>query len=418
MSGLIQFTGQFNKQAVLCMNQPQVLYAYFEVRPATAVGHIRLPLNFCLVLDRSGSMHGEKITQLRQAVEALVAQLQPTDFLSIVIFNNRANVLIPATPVSSLSDLPKHLAKLKADGGTNMAPAMRIGLEEISKYLGPDKASRLILLTDGQTLTEDACEQQATEAGRMGVPIIALGLGSDWNEDLLIELGQRSGPLGSAGLISRPEQIQAIFQEVLTEMKVIARHLSFRLLLAQGVEARRVWQVVPLIKDISLDAVQGQTVITELPELSQAGTAFLVEILVPPRRPGTYRFAQGEVWYDVPAQGLGQQKESVNLMAEVTLNPPQAQQVNGRVMSIVEKVTAFKLQTQALSEASAGNLAAATQKLRAAHTILLDQGELELAQNALAEAQRLEQGLGLSNEGKKTVRLQSSKTIKLSDLEL
>lgn len=417
MSGLIQFSGQFNKQALLRMNQPQLLYAYFEVRPATAVGHIRLPLNFSLVLDRSGSMHGEKIMQLRQAVAALVAQLQPNDFLSIVIFNNRANVLIPATPVSNLNDLPKHLTKLKADGGTKMAPAMRVGLEEIGKYIGPDKTSRLILLTDGQTLAEDECEQQADQAGRMGVPIIALGLGSDWNEDLLIGLGQRSGPLGSAGLISRPEQMQTIFQDVLTEMKVIARHLLFRVLMAQGVEARRVWQVVPLIKDVSLHAVQGQTVVVELPELSQAGAAYLVEMLVPPRQPGTYRFAQGEVLYDVPAQGPGQQKESVNLMAEVTLNPQQAQQVNGRVMTIIEKVTAFKLQTQALSEASAGNVMAATQKLRAAHTILLDQGELELAQNALAEAQRLEQGLGFSNEGKKTVRLQSNKTVKLSDLE-
>lgn len=418
MSGLIQFTGQFNKQALLCMNQPQLVYAYFEVRPSTAVAHIRLPLNFSLVLDRSGSMHGEKIMQLRQAVEALVAQLQPDDYLSIVIFNNRANVLIPASPVGNLGDLRRRLEKLKADGGTNIAPALRIALEEIAKYIGPDKISRLILLTDGHTVEEEACERQATEAGRMGVPIIALGLGSDWKEDLLIGLGQRSGLLGSAGLISRAEQMQTIFQDVLAEMKVIARHLSFRVLMVQGVEARRVWQVVPLIKDVSLYAIQGQAVTVELPELSQAGVAYLVEMLVPPRQPGIYRFAQGEVLYDVPAQGLGQQKESVNLMAEVTLNPQQAQQVNGRVMTIVEKVTAFKLQTQALSDANAGNVTAATQKLRAAHTILLDQGELDLAQNALAEAQRLEKGLGFSNEGKKTVRLQSSKTVKLSDLEI
>ena len=113
-----------------------------------------------------------------------------------------------------------------------------------------------------------------------------------------------------------------------------------------------------------------------------------------------------------------QQKESINLMAEITTNPHMAQQVNGRVMNIVEKVTAFKLQTQALSEAEAGNIAGATQKLRAAHTILLDQGEAELAQNALAEAQRLEQGLGFSHEGKTTVKLQSIKTVKISDLKL
>jgi Ca-activated chloride channel family protein len=84
-------------------------------------------------------------------------------------------------------------------------------------------------------------------------------------------------------------------------------------------------------------------------------------------------------------------------------------------MNIVEKVTAHKLQTQALADAAQGNIAAATQKLRAAHTVLLDQGETALAQNALAEAERLEKGEGVSNEGRKTMILQSRKTIRLSD---
>jgi Ca-activated chloride channel homolog len=418
MSNIIQFSGELNKNALPHMHQHQLAYAYFEIRPGTAAANIRLPLNFSLVLDRSGSMHGQKIDQLRQAVKSLIGQLQPNDYISVIAFNSRTTIVVPATTAHKPSDLQRSIDKLSADGGTTMAPAMQAGLGEISKYIGPDKASRLIILTDGQTDGEDACRRQADEAGKMGIPLMALGLGTDWNEDLLLDLGQRSGPLGGAGLISKPEEINAIFQNVLTEMKVVAQNLSFRLLMVQGVEARRIWQVIPLIKDVSLRAIQGRAVTVDLPELSEAGAAYLIEMLIPPRQPGSYRFAQGEVLYDVPAHKLTQQKESVNLMAEVTTNPHLAQQVNGRVMNIVEKVTAFKLQTQALSEADAGNIAGATQKLRAAHTILLDQGELELAQNALAEAQRLEQGLGFSSEGKKTVKLQSSKTVKLSDLNL
>ena len=417
MSNFIQFHGLFNKHNLPYMNQQQLLYAYFEIRPGAAAANVRLPLNFSLVLDRSGSMYGQKMDQLKQAVKSLIDQLEPTDYISIVPFNSRTTVMAAATTAHDKHSLKRQVDKLSADGGTTMAPAMKAGLAEISKYYGPDKASRLILLTDGQTTGEDDCRRQADEAGRMGIPIIALGLGTDWNEDLLVDLGQRSGQ-DNARMISNPNDINDIFQEVLTEMKVVAQNLAFRLLLVQGVEARRIWQVAPLIKDISMGAVQGRAVTVDLPELSEAGAAYLVELLVPPRNPGTYRFAQAEVLYDVPTQGLIQQKESVQMAAEVTTNPHLAQQVNGRVMNIVEKVTAFKLQTQALDEAAMGNMAGATRKLRAAHTILLDQGEAELAQNVLAEAQRLEQGQDISSEGRKTMKLQSRKTVKLSDMNL
>ena len=75
-----------------------------------------------------------------------------------------------------------------------------------------------------------------------------------------------------------------------------------------------------------------------------------------------------------------------------------------RVMNLVEKVTAFKLQTRALSDAEAGNVAGATQKLRAAATRLLDLGELDLAQKAQEQADQLEQGKSMSAETQKELR--------------
>ncbi|MFQ3684514.1 MAG: VWA domain-containing protein, partial [Roseiflexus sp.] len=82
--------------------------------------------------------------------------------------------------------------------------------------------------------------------------------------------------------------------------------------------------------------------------------------------------------------------------AQATYNP--------RVMNLVEKVTAFKLQTRALAEAEAGNLSGATQKLRAAATRLLDLGELELAQKVAEQAEHLDQGQAMSAEQQKELR--------------
>ena len=144
--------------------------------------------------------------------------------------------------------MAERVGKLEAGGGTTLAPAMRAGLAEIAKNLAPSVASRLIVLTDGQTTGEAECREQADRVAAAGVPLIALGLGSDWNEDLLLDLAQRTGELGDAYLIRQPDDVGPIFDQVFTQMKVVAQELAFRLLLVQGVEARRVWQVTPLIK--------------------------------------------------------------------------------------------------------------------------------------------------------------------------
>ncbi len=412
MANTMEFSGLFNKSHLPYMAQPQLLYAYFEARPGSSDATVRLPLNFSLVLDRSGSMSGPKMRQLREAVQTLIGRLEPTDTVAVIAFNVHSDVLIPATTAGNRAALSDRVGRLEAGGGTKMAPAMRAGLAEIAKALSPAVASRLIVLTDGQTTGEDDCRAEADRVAAAGVPLIALGLGSDWNEDLLLDLAQRTGELGDAFLMKGPEDVGPIFDQVFTQMKVVAQDVAFRLLLVQGVEARRVWQVTPLIKDITFGAVRGRTVTFGLPELAESGAAFLVELLIPPRNPGQYRFAQAQATYHLP--GRPAEEARVDLTAEVTTDPNLARGVNGRVMNIVEKVTAFKLQTQALDDAARQDIANATRKLRAAHTMLLEQGEVELAQNALAEAERLESGQGLSSEGRKTIKLSSSKTVRLS----
>jgi Ca-activated chloride channel family protein len=73
-------------------------------------------------------------------------------------------------------------------------------------------------------------------------------------------------------------------------------------------------------------------------------------------------------------------------------------------MNIVEKVSAFKLQTRALEDAARGDVAGATQKLKAAATRLINMGESDLAQAALNEAANLEQRGQMSAAGTKRLR--------------
>ena len=235
MTDPVQFSGTFNKSYLPLMPQPQLLYAYFEARPGAGGEAVRLPLNFSLVLDRSGSMSGPKIKQLREAVRTMIGRLEPTDTVSVVVFNAHTDVIIPATAAHNKAVLAERVGKLEAGGGTTMAPAMRAGLAEIAKNLSPGVASRLIVLTDGQTTREEECREEADRVAAAGVPLVALGLGSDWNEDLLLDLAQRTGELGDAYLIRQPDDVGPIFDQVFTQMKVVAQDLAFRLLLVQGV---------------------------------------------------------------------------------------------------------------------------------------------------------------------------------------
>jgi Ca-activated chloride channel family protein len=143
------------------------------------------------------------------------------------------------------------------------------------------------------------------------------------------------------------------------------------------------------------------------------GQALLVEMLLPPRPAGAYRVAQSEISYDVPLLNLVGEKVRSDLMLAYTDNPVLAQQTNARVMNVVEKVTAFRLQTRALADVDAGDVAGATQRLKAAATILLNQGDVDLARTIQLEAEELEKRGQMSAGGAKTIQFKSNKTVRL-----
>ncbi len=144
----------------------------------------------------------------------------------------------------------------------------------------------------------------------------------------------------------------------------------------------------------------------------------LIELMVEPKPAGQYRIGQVEVDYDIPQLGIQGAKEKTDLILNITTDQALTQQVNPQVMNIVEKISAFKLQTRALEDLDAGNVSGATQKLQNAVTRLLNTGETELAATVQKEVQNLEQKGELSSEGQKTIRFGARKTVRLSDLDL
>lgn len=421
MAGEINFVCFLNKDAMPMLNQPQVAYALLEIAPTGQVANVRMPLNFGLVLDRSGSMaEDNKIDQLRDAVKRIVDQMDPNDFVSVVAFDSQTEVLVSSQMAHDKAGIKHQVDRLKARSTTEMAPALQAGLAEVQKQQGPGRINRLLLLTDGHPTDEEQDSVQVgKEAGRGGIPVIALGLGDDWNESFLQQVVSWSGAEGLVDYIATAQDTDRIFQEVWQRMQVVAQDVTLTLRLSQGVNPRKVWQVTPLIKDLGYSPLSDRFIEVPLGDLEQEGTAVLAELSLMPRAAGRYRIAQAEAAYTVTALGLVDEKVRTDLVVIFTPDYYAAQRVNPKVMNVVERVTAFNLQTRALDEAQLGNLTSATQKLRSAVTILLSQEDgasRELAHTLQSELTKLEQGGQMSEEGKKTIKFTSRKTVKLSDL--
>jgi len=410
MAGEVSLQCTLGKPNAPVTNTQQLAYALIEAQPTGAMANVQMPLNFSLVLDHSGSMSGEKLRNLKAAVKLVLDQLGPQDYVSLIIFDDQAKVISPSQPATNSAHLKSLVDGIKDGGGTEMSKGMTLGLTEVQKALDPSRVSRILLLTDGQTFgDEKQCEQLGGDAGRRGIPITALGLGDDWNEDLLDAIANASG--GISDFIDTPDKIEQHFQSTLQSMQAtVVNNAQLTLRLVGGVTPRQVWRVIPLISQLNPRVLSDRDVQVHLGDLEkEQGQAVLVELLLPPRAAGRYRIAQAEVSYDVPAAGMAGEKARSDILLTFTGDAALAQQYDARVMNLVEKVTAFKLQTRALDEAKAGNVAGATQKLRAAATRLLDMGETELAAAAEEEARRLEQGQQMSAAGTKKLRFETRK---------
>lgn len=417
MTGEVNLRATLARPFVAVTANPQVSYLLLELQPSQTMAHVRVPVNVSFVLDRSGSMKGEKIDRVRRATATAIDLLDAQDILSVVIFDHRTEVLIPAAPVYNRRDLQEKIGRIRDAGGTKIAPALDKALQEIEKA-GGSGIRRLVLLTDGQTENEKDCLLRAEQAGRQGVPITALGVGNDWNEDLLIDIANRSG--GTADYIAHADTIVEYFQNTVQRAQATAiQNASLTLRLVQGITPRAVWQVIPLIDNLGYRPISDRDVSVPLGDLETGqGRTLLIELLVDPRPVGQYRIGQAEVTYDVPALNRAQQKVRADIILTYTNDASQINQVHAPVMNIVEKVSAFKLQTRALQDLQSGDVANATQKLKSAVTRLLNQGEVELAEAMQREVQNLEQSGQLTSEGQKTIKFGTRKTVRLSDLDV
>lgn len=420
MPGELNLTATLHRQAYQNMATPQQAYLLLDAMPtAAAPGLESQSLNFSLVLDRSGSMAGEKLRHLKDAAKLVMERLNSQDYLSVVIFDETADVIVPAALVQDRETLERQIDAIEERGGTKMSTGMQAGLGELQRGLAPERVSHMLLLTDGRTWEDTPqCQQLADQCRAAGIPLSVLGFAEgDWDPAFLEDIAQRSG--GDWIAVDSPDKVSAVFESTLREMQGTAvTNASLTMRLVEGVQPRTVWRVTPMISRLGHREVSTDDIQVFLGDIQHGtGQSLLAEVLLPSRQPGTYRLIHADINYDVPGSGLTHQRVEANVVVTYTDDATQAHQLDPRIMNIVERVVAHKLQTQALDEAAAGDAQRATQRLRAAATRLLELGEMEMAQQAQQQAQQLEQSGQVDQAAAQQMRYKTKKLTQISEEE-
>jgi len=293
----------------------------------------RPPVNLTLVLDRSGSMSGNKIARAREAALAALHRLGAKDLFSLVIYDHTVRTLVPPQSPTVNSDwIEQQIRSIATGGNTALFGAVSQGAAEVRKHLGGDYVHRVLLLSDGLA---NVGPSSATDLGRLGaallkegISVTTIGIGNDFNEDLMANLAERSD--GNHYFVESSRDLPRIFALELGDvLSIVARKVIIEVDCPDGIHPLRI---------IGREGrIRGNTVELHLNQLYGGQQKYaLIEVEVAPGKAEQSRdIAQASCSYE---NALTQQQERSTALASVRFSKHHEEVVQSASKPVLESV--------------------------------------------------------------------------------
>ena len=296
--GKLRFEARPNLRAIP-EGEASTLFVRLEFAAGKFETEERSPLNVAIVLDRSGSMEGEKLEQAKQAAVRIVEGLEPTDRLSFVIYDDEIKTLIPNTTCTKPKKIIETIRRIASGGSTNLGGGLQEGFEQAREALDQEFVNRVILLSDGlanegetraEVLADWARKQYARDLSTSTV-----GIGTDYDAKLMEKIAVAGN--GGYYYVETPESINDIIAHEFSSLfATVAEGTSLSLRLAKGVKLESIY-------GFEVEEKDGAHVV-DVPTLRSSDRKFLIaKLSVPALDKGAHELATATVDYSDAIDG-------------------------------------------------------------------------------------------------------------------
>jgi len=397
-----------SKRTIIPLAEPQVIYLLADIfADPRAVGEPgskrQTKLNLTLVLDRSNSMNGARMEKVKIAAHQIIDNMNDGDIISVISFNDRAEIIIEATSISDRPALKARVSMISAAGGTEIFKGLNEGVKQNRRHLGPRLVNHVILLTDGHTFgDQDECLELANQASTEGIGISAMGLGHDWNDNFLDDLVSRTG--GNSMYVNSANAVVNFLNDHVKNLtNAFAERVYLSVATDPDVQFESAFKLSPHPQPlevgdgiIPLGSLQGTRPITVLLQFQLPGNM----------KEGFHYISRIVAYGDILANKVQHYEMITDFSSEVT-NEPSNDEPPSAILDALSKLTLYRLQERAQEALENGNVTEATQRLQNLATRLLEMGQKDLANQALSEARRVAYTSDLSDKGKKALKYQT-----------